>query len=158
MQAVSKPGALPGSCVMPACGSATRRQYIDTGLQFEFYGAVYICDLCLGEMARLIGFLEPEYVQELKNKLEEAQNDNYLLTRQVDGLRMAVDGLSLARGTSGTDTVSAALLAASDDDAEPRGGQEGVDSGEVGPPEPLHDEGVAKLPDDASGNEFRLSI
>lgn len=143
---------------MPACGSATRQRYIDTGLQFEFYGAVFICDLCLGEMARLLGFLEPDNVQALKDRLEEALNDNYLLTRQVDGLRMAVDGLSLARGAGGTDTVGAALLAAQDDSVEPSDGVDGVDPGAVGPPESLHDEGVAELSDDEGGNEFRLSI
>lgn len=158
MQVVEKPGALPGQCVMPACGSASRSRYLDTGLQFEFYGAVYLCDLCLGEMARLFGFLEPEYVQELKDKLEAAETDRYRLQRQVDGLRMVVDGFTIARGTGGADSVSTALSAAEMADAEPGEGEEGLDGGASRPSESLHDSGVAELPDDEGGHEFQLSI
>lgn len=44
----------PGKCV--ECGSSGRtRKYIDTGLDIEFYGVVYICELCFTNWANQFG-------------------------------------------------------------------------------------------------------
>lgn len=158
MQVVDSPQALPGSCAMPGCGSAMREKYIDTELHMEFHGAVYICDLCLGEMARLMGFLEPEHVDRLKVQLDDALTEQYILKRELDGLRMALDGFTLARGARGIDTIPDTGVFAQVVASQLSESVGSVDDGTSRTPEQVHDQGVAEFPDDATGDEFRLSI
>lgn len=102
MLVVSSPQALPGSCYF--CGSASRKAYIDTLVQVEFHGAMYICDICLYDMLNLLGGLSEEQATELRNALEFVQTELQNKNKEIEGLKRAVDGLTTARRYSGLDT------------------------------------------------------
>lgn len=54
-QITASPAALPGSCFI--CNSSGREFFIDLQMQFEFHGAVYICNVCVEELARMMGMI-----------------------------------------------------------------------------------------------------
>lgn len=156
MRLTQSPEALPGSCFIAACGSASRANYIDTGMSMEFHGAVYICDQCLAEMARLLGFSTQMDTFELRNRIDQLERQNYEYRRQLDGLEMVVNGFTLSRGTGGVDSVPDVDLAPSEPDEGVSEPDEEVGTGEGAPPESVHDERVAKLSDDDTAFSFNL--
>jgi len=55
MRLIEYPLAAPGHCL--ECGYGGReRKYADTGLDVEFYGVVYVCELCLVDWMRKLDF------------------------------------------------------------------------------------------------------
>jgi hypothetical protein len=58
--------ALPGCCFI--CHSSNRNAYVDTGINIEYEGAIFICDTCMSEMAGLLNFLSPDTHNDVKEK------------------------------------------------------------------------------------------
>lgn len=68
MQIVEYPMLPPGKCL--ECGSGGRdRKYADTGLSVEFYGVVYLCELCLADWASKFGLGQVSDLHETINSL-----------------------------------------------------------------------------------------
>ncbi len=68
------PVASPGSCTI--CGYASReRRYLDPRLDFEFYGSVIFCELCIISMGQEFGLISPDKVAEIEARLENAQTE-----------------------------------------------------------------------------------
>jgi hypothetical protein len=65
------PDVSPGKC--SNCGSSKNdgRKYIDIGLHIEWYGAFYLCGLCLNELAEAMGLYA-----DLRAHLFELQRDS----------------------------------------------------------------------------------
>lgn len=99
-QFIETPVAAPGCC--KCCGSATKKFYIDTGTQEEFYGAVYYCCECIGEMANLAGFVSPianfETLELLEGLYNERQAYQAVVKDFIDVARRNLD-LSLIINT-----------------------------------------------------------
>lgn len=156
MHVTNNPPALPGSCYK--CGSGTRDAYIDLDVSVEFHGAMYLCDLCVAEMAGLLGYLTPEVSRDLTDKIEQLESEKFKAQTQAAGLERAINGLmdagfcadpvahlhpdhqspdrSRHPSAVGFDPERA-------DSAQPG---ETVVAGAAGEtPESLHDEGVAEL-------------
>lgn len=149
MRVTNSPEALPGSCGF--CGSGQRSFYIDTGLNFEFHGAFYICNLCATELANLVGCSTEEQVTAAKAKLDQVESEKFNLQRLVDGLEKQIEGLTLARSASGSVPSANPVVVLSDPVAvdEPQSGENIVADGEGESSEQVHDEGMAELSDDA---------
>lgn len=91
VQAITQLPALPATCAM--CGKPPGRvggrevEFADFGLSYEFYGAFYLCDECVWEIADVMGCASPlitakmneekaqsvERIAELEKELEETK-------------------------------------------------------------------------------------
>jgi hypothetical protein len=49
------PDVAPAKCANCGSTKSDGRKYVDFGLQVDWYGVVYLCGLCLGEIARKMG-------------------------------------------------------------------------------------------------------
>jgi len=58
------------------CGAGSlsegREWWLDVGIIEDFYGRVYYCSICFGQMATEAGFLTPAKRQELEQKVRDA--------------------------------------------------------------------------------------
>lgn len=90
---IQTPIASPGSCVI--CGKSDHPDGFAAtdNLDFEFYGTVYFCGDCVGDYARVFGFISPNELVQLR--LHAAAQDAELntLRQAVLGLESTVDGL-----------------------------------------------------------------
>lgn len=94
-QLVDSP-ALPGKCAV--CGYSAsgenepsdRRQYIDFGMDLDFYGAVVICTVCMIEVAEGLGYILPERADEIITESERVKAENARLGAAVE----VVNGLA----------------------------------------------------------------
>lgn len=70
-QLLSAPVASPGKCTV--CGSSEigDREYIDFGFQLDWYGAIYLCTICLTEAGSVIGLVDPKSLNEIISSLNE---------------------------------------------------------------------------------------
>lgn len=85
------PDVSPGKCSNCGASKPDGRKYIDIGLHIEWYGAFYLCGLCLNELSEAMGLYAhfKEDILELRNQLE-AEN---ALWEQGVRLHGAVVGL-----------------------------------------------------------------
>lgn len=82
--------AVPGKCV--SCGSGDKsRRYADFGLDLEFYGTVYLCELCLNA-----AFAELKYsgvqnlvaeINALRTQIEEMANEREYFLGVIRAIR-----------------------------------------------------------------------
>lgn len=58
----------PGICAV--CGSSNNedRDFMDIGIDLEWYGTVYFCTFCLSEVMNHLGYLTPEQVSSLEDE------------------------------------------------------------------------------------------
>lgn len=97
---LERPASLPAKCI--SCG-AVNKPVIDFGMSFDRYGAVYFCEDCIGEAARVMGFVKPEEAIAQKLRSEQSTND-YLSSNDLVAvpsgiyadLNDAIDNLSSA--------------------------------------------------------------
>ena len=97
---LERPAALPAKCI--ACG-AVNKPVIDFGMSFDRYGAVYFCEDCIQEAARVFGFISPQEAIAQKVKSEQsansylADNDLVAVPRGIyDDIRSSLSDLNSA--------------------------------------------------------------
>lgn len=153
------PEALPGSCMK--CGSADRKFFVDTGLNIEFHGAIYFCNLCLEEMAQLAGYLSPESAEKIKTRMEEMELQVFNLTKREQHLEESIGSL-VASGfghNSNNDVVPSGIIDSLFNERTP---QRETDLGnrERTNAEPINDKGMAELhPDrDSKKSDFEFEF
>lgn len=145
---------LPGTC--KSCGSATKKEYLDTGTQENEYGAILYCIECLTHYVSLFGFLPPENVSEIKRLAEEQFLLNVALNVQREKLIGAIDGL--VRSGYRNDSIDFIELDLVHLDSlvncDPREREEPVDSGTI---ESVEQSPVERVDDvRTDGAQFRL--
>lgn len=151
MLITDNPLALPASCIF--CPGSVREWYVDTQLDVEFHGALYICNKCLAEMGRLAGYTPPEDTEALNKKIAHLEEDNFNLSRKVDGLERAISGMvdgGIARpggAKLGPDSLNVHAPKMAKLPLQPTVEDVGDRTGTFA--EPGDDEGVAELSDDA---------
>jgi len=102
-QIMEHPGALPGCCFMCRADATNREWFVDIGLQIEFHGAAYICNMCLYEMARTVGWITPQEADVMETSLKETLEDNARLQTQVNDLRAVEESIAnLVRSRGGS--------------------------------------------------------
>lgn len=89
MQVIQNPLIPPACCIF--CPGSVRNQYIDTEISFEFYGAILVCDQCVGNMGAMLGMASVETNAVKNNKINHLEVENYELMKQVVVLRSAVN-------------------------------------------------------------------
>lgn len=152
MLLTTAPQALPGSCYL--CGSATRERFIDMAVSVEFHGAMYLCDLCVTEMATLLGFTSQEGLEALKKQVEDLQSLLFEAQTRADGYERAARGLMDAGACPDPathlhpDSELRRLEDRIQADGASRAGASGVAGGEGTTDEPSDDDDVAGLRSD----------
>jgi hypothetical protein len=142
------PPALPNKCV--GCNSTTpgddnSRAFIDTRMDLDWYGAVYICTHCFLEMANVFGYVSRDQHEFTVAGMSQLIADLRELKKENEALRTAVSALSdhrcaISDEPDGDSVREAAEeIRGSDADSAPAGNQEGSDSPES--------DGVEGLPD-----------
>lgn len=81
------PSAAPGS-VCYRCGS-DRKPVIDTGVSIDMEGGLYLCHACVEEMASLLGMIQGEKAEELRQSNRALGQRNKALRETNDALREA---------------------------------------------------------------------
>jgi len=90
------PQALPGNC--GGCGKATcPLGFIDTGLQFEYHGALIFCAECVLDMASKFGYVNMETADRLKSRVVALEEENMRQRAALLGVEEAIDGLQTIR-------------------------------------------------------------
>lgn len=160
IELIPHPLALPGACFKCRCGSENRDWFIDLGFSMDDYGAVIICNECVIEMAYAAGMITSAHADQLNQKLSALTTENEELKIRNEGLEQAVDGLRLAGSGSRTYSNTDLNLAVPESSEVSGEREEVVAGGTEGTLEPLHDEGMAIIPDDADSDSggFQLNI
>jgi len=158
MELLPEPIALPGCCFKCRAGSNSREFFIDFGFSFDDFGAVYICNECLAEMAHAANYVLPVEAQELKLRAALLLEENEELTTKIFGLEQAIDGLRIAGRSVGAVPESNDPVPVSSVGEDAENGTAELGEGEGESSESLHDEGVAELSDDDSGSESPASF
>ena len=172
-QIMEHPGALPGCCFMCRSDATNREWFVDVGLQLDFHGAIYICNMCLWEMAHTVGWMTPDESLQLKGQVGDLRSEAYRLRRELAALRDMEDAIDtfvsnrLGRVDSifrVDDTSIQLRLLEADGDDEGNVGQgetpertsgEGVGTGEGEVAQPLNVQRVADIRTDG-GSPFSL--
>lgn len=146
------PPALPGSCYL--CASGSRAKYVDLETQVEFHGAMYLCDLCVLELGRLIGMASEKEVTDIQLDNIALQDKKGALERELEATKKVLDGYDDVRAFLDSDS-----FAGQSGDMESVSISErakDVGDGESGPSESSNDEGVDELrsTDDSSEYSF----
>ncbi len=85
--------ASPGCCAI--CGKSQHPDgFADTAnLDFEFYGSFYLCADCVGDYARLFGYLAPTDVSKLQDQLDAQEKELLILREAILGMEATIDVL-----------------------------------------------------------------
>ena len=159
MEITFSPSALPGSCFF--CGSGNREFYIDTQQTVEFHGAMYLCNICVAGIARLVNYLAPDDYKELLATKEHLEEEVYVISKKLSTLEGVLRDLANAGYTVHDDgsivrsggVVLETLL--EPEQAVPTGKRKlGKGAGEAS--ESSDDEGVVELHSDDSSNATEL--
>jgi hypothetical protein len=164
MQLMHTPVALPGCCFI--CRGAQRESYIDTGVQIDYEGAFYICNLCINEAAHIMAFISHDEYKDLRKSKEELEHINYELIKRVGALEESLSALANAGYRLNDDRTvvvsgGAFLEAPKESATESPGGEEGLGDGEIQPLEQVYDEGMGDLrpsSDSDDESEFELKF
>lgn len=92
MQVVKHPQALPANCVM--CPGSVRERYIDTEMQFDWYGALYICEECVTVMGRMFGMISKGQADAIIQEHTETSTRMFHLQRRQAALEAGLRDLA----------------------------------------------------------------
>lgn len=159
MEVTFSPSALPGSCFF--CGSGNREYYIDTLQTVEFHGAMYICNICVEEIARLVKYLPPEAYKELMQSKEHLEEEVFVISRKLSTLEGVLRDLANAGYTVHSDgTIAVAGGALLEDfplsDKPVPSGKRELGEGEGASSESSNDEDVGELHSDDTSDATGL--
>lgn len=89
---IDAPIASPGSCAI--CGKNSHPDgFADARLDFEFHGTFYLCADCVGDYARLFGYVSSAELVGLRALVDDQNAELNTLRQAVLGLESTVDGL-----------------------------------------------------------------
>lgn len=93
VQLIPAPIASPGHCVI--CGKSEHEKgFVDPRLDFEFYGSLYFCCDCVGEIASLFNFISPEKAVMLATRLQQLEEETAIQRESLLLLEQTVDNLA----------------------------------------------------------------
>lgn len=102
------PPCLPGKCSICGNTGEAGRKFLDIGLELDFYGVVYFCNLCLSSSILPHLELVPlDMLVQVQEELEEAKAATTELEIQNNELRSVLESLSKLGFNSSTDSDAA---------------------------------------------------
>lgn len=175
------PAALPGSCYFCSCaprqGNPERTVLVDTECQVEFHGAVYVCDVCVLQMAHLLGLMAQPEAEQLRQQIldteivsEQRRETIEAMQETLSGYQRMVSLVDSRVSVSGDATITDSTLQRADSEAngtspeptpeleqQPPSPVGQLEAGEDGTPEPADDEELDGVRSGTS-REFTLGI
>lgn len=151
----------PGCCFI--CRGAIRDSYIDTGVSQDFDGAAYICDQCVGEMARMLAYMSFDEYKDLRASKEDLERQTFALIKRVGELENIHDAVVRA-GYKFDDSGNVARLGgfslSHDEESrvELQGTKDILGIGEGTTPEQSDDEGMGIICSDESSSDSEFSL
>jgi hypothetical protein len=155
----------PGRCI--GCGTTGATDYIDTQVQIQFFGRIYICVSCWKSTAmRNCGMVPQHNVDTVKADLDVASkllHQAVARIKELEGVLASADGLRSAIDSIGTVDYSAATQPESPaNESEVRQGLLGdssqlefpIDGPESGSSEQDSERGYSDILDDDGGDEL----
>ena len=93
---LDQPYALPSKCAFCSLGhnQGGTVSFIDTTLDLDFYGVVYICSNCLTEISANLGYIPPSSWEKIVKDSTNSLIENDRLRAENEGLRDAVNILT----------------------------------------------------------------
>jgi hypothetical protein len=146
----------PGKCSL--CGANHRRdgrQYFDFGLSVPRYGVVYLCTVCLTEIANWLNWANPMQVNEMKAAFEAATKELIDMRVENDGLRRALSELDFLSSNKSSDTSSVESSQGITDDEEPT---DTTPSGTTGKAGKSKSRSSKSVDESGSSDIFRLDL
>jgi hypothetical protein len=103
---ISHPVATPGKCAI--CGKNKHPEGFAAtdNFDFEFYGTVYFCADCVGDYARVFGFMSRDQVEDVLAQLQAQKEELEVLRHSVVNLESIVDAYSNLRHIKPSDLPS----------------------------------------------------
>lgn len=92
--------ALPHHCVV--C-TRYKGEFIDFGLDLEYFGVVYLCPECFKAIGFLAGLVSADDLEIAQKKIDHLQLVNEELEQKVDTYESVLDGLNFLRSRSSFD-------------------------------------------------------
>jgi hypothetical protein len=86
---ISTPGSC-GGCGTPRCEEG----FVNTGLDFEFWGTLIFCRTCVTEMAAIYGLISAEQAEEYQLQTEEMRKEVEALKIALESAKGIIDGYS----------------------------------------------------------------
>lgn len=142
------PPALPGCCYL--CGSGSRELYVDLNRDVDYHGAMYICDLCLTQMAHMIGLEDATKSTEVQLKLLAANEKIERLQGELGALKDLKDVMDNIRNyAASSDDIDVSPVEPEQGnyqgEEELADGETELASGEERSPEPIDEQGMDEL-------------
>lgn len=92
-QLIEQPTASPGVCAV--CGAPkSEPHFVDTGLDYDFYGRVIFCKNCVSEMAASYDLITPDQYEEIVDASNQQFNENVELKAELERMNRVVDNLA----------------------------------------------------------------
>lgn len=121
VQRIAGPIASPGNCGL--CGKDKHPDgFADPRLDFEWYGTLYFCADCIGDFARVFGYIPPHQALALAKRVRELEESLSLQTDALLNLESAVEHLTNYRMLRNT------ITDANSDDSVPSESGESAES------------------------------
>lgn len=128
---IPAPIASPGQCMICGKNEHPKGFAATDNLDIEFYGTIYFCADCVGDYARVFGFVSEEKVEELKQEVSRQAEELSLLRRSLVNLENVLDAYSIPSPNGVVlPTGDASDVSASEGVAEPLPFGEGQDVSE----------------------------
>lgn len=103
---ISRPVASPAQCAICGKDSHPLGFAATDNFDFEFYGTVYFCADCIGDYARVFGFMSRDEIQNVLDKLAIQEAELKVLRSSIINLESIVDAYSSLRGVKPSDLPS----------------------------------------------------
>lgn len=125
----------PGTCLVCKSDGSDERQFVDFGKTVDWYGVVYVCTFCLGEVAKLLGFFPKlpfeEEINSLQNGCVQRDIEIQELGEQLNASRLLLRNCHCGDSNSG-DSVPDSIPLDEESDSEPEStSDDGDESGDV---------------------------
>jgi hypothetical protein len=94
VQVLDNPAAPPGKCAVCGNGADKERQWIDFGVTIDFVGALYICSICITEVANALNFSTPSQTSQMLIKIDDLTTALRRVDRERESLHSAIVNLN----------------------------------------------------------------
>lgn len=90
---IASPIASPAVCAI-CSKNKHEKGFADPGLVYEFYGNFYLCGDCVGDFARVFGYLDPKQALQLAQRIQQLEQDIQIHREALLHLESSVEHLT----------------------------------------------------------------
>lgn len=95
--ALVKYPALPSTCLVCNGSADGKKDFVDWGMNVDWYGALVICEFCIVECLETVGAASKQRHERILRALAEVRAQNAELSAELEKYRNVVVSLDIAR-------------------------------------------------------------